>query len=83
MSDNKPRQIKCVVVSDKMQKSRVGALTEIVKHPVVGKYIKKTSKLMFHDEHNVSKMGDQVIITSHRPISGRKNFILLEVLTKK
>ena len=44
------RKIRCTVVSDKMSKTRVAKLERKVKHPLVGKYIKKTTKFFFHDE---------------------------------
>ena len=56
------RNIKCVVISDKMNKTRVAKVERKVKHPIVGKYIKRTTKYFFHDEENTSKVGDQVLI---------------------
>ena len=79
-SAKKKKTIRCVVVSDKMTKSRVGLLERLVKHPVAGKYIRRSSKYMFHDEQNISKMGDEVIITACRPLSARKSFTLVSVV---
>ncbi len=70
------RKIRCVVVSDKMDKTRVAKLERKVKHPVVRKYIKKTTKYFFHDEKNESKVGDQVLIVQGRPLSKKKSFTL-------
>ena len=70
------RRLRCLVVSDKMDKSRVGLIERKVKHPVVGKYIKRSTKLMFHDESNQSKKGDYVDIIQTRPQSKRKSFEL-------
>lgn len=81
-SDKPVRKVRGVVVSDKMNKSRVAKIERKVKHPLVGKVLKKTSKLMFHDEQNLSKIGDEVWITPTRPLSARKSFKLLEILKR-
>ena len=73
------REISCTVVSDKMNKSRVGLLERRVKHPRVGKYIRRSTKFMFHDESNKSKLGDEVVIVSTRSLSKRKSYELLKV----
>jgi small subunit ribosomal protein S17 len=78
----KARPIRCVVTSDKMNKSRVGTLVRLVKHERYGKYQRFTTKIMFHDEQNVSKAGDEVLITQTRPLSARKKFQLLEIVRK-
>ena len=52
----KQKAIKCRVVSDKMNKSRVGLHERLVKHPVYGKYIRKSTKYMFHDEENKTSL---------------------------
>lgn len=76
----KSRPIRCVVTSDKMDKSRVGTVEHLVKHPHVGKYMRRRSKIMFHDEQNTTRIGDEVLITQTRPLSARKKFQLLEVV---
>ncbi len=78
----KARPIRVVVTSDKMNKSRVGTAERLVKHPRYGKYQSRRTKLMFHDEGNVSQVGDTVLITQTRPLSARKKFQLLEVVVK-
>ena len=78
----KNRPIRCTVSSDKMHKSRVGTLERLVKHPRYGKFMRRTTKIMFHDETNVSKMGDIVLIEQTRPLSSRKKFQLVQVVTK-
>lgn len=70
---------RCTVVSDKMNKSRVGQIVHLIKHKTAGKYIKRTSKLMFHDEKNESKIGDQVLVKQVRPLSSRKSFALVSI----
>lgn len=74
------RLLRCIVSSDKMTKSRVGKAVRLVKHPLVGKYIKRTTKVMFHDEHNESKLGDEVLIYATRPRSAHKNFCLYSIV---
>ena len=74
------RKIKCVVTSDKMMKSRVAIIERLVQEKVTKKYIKKTTKLMFHDETNQSKSGDLVLVVQTKPKSSRKSFVLHSVL---
>ncbi len=69
-----------VVVSDKMQKSIVVAVTRQVRHPLYGKIQRKTSTFMVHDEENAAKVGDTVAIIETRPLSRRKRWILKRVL---
>lgn len=76
----KQKSVRGVVTSAKMDKTRVVTVERMVKHPVVGKYIKKTTKFMFHDEKNESKLGDEVLITPSRPMSARKSFRLLSIV---
>jgi small subunit ribosomal protein S17 len=76
------KEIRCVVTSDKMNKSRVGMLEQIVKHATYGKYIRRRTKLMFHDETNLSKIGDEVVVTQSRRLSARKKFTLVRVVNK-
>lgn len=78
----KSRDILCVVTSDKMAKSRVGTVERLVKEPTYKKYIRRTTKLMFHDETNESKLGDKVLISSSRPLSAKKRFTLVKVVQK-
>ncbi len=79
----KAKPFRGFVVSDKMQKTRVARVDRMVKHPVVGKYLKKSSKIMFHDEKNESVMGDEVLISVVRPKSKRKSFELLSIVRKE
>ena len=68
-----------VVVSDKMDKSILVAIQRRVKHATYGKIIKKTTKLMAHDEHNEANEGDTVRIGETRPLSKHKRWRLLEI----
>ena len=70
------------VVSDKMHKTIAVEIERLVKHPTYGKYIRRTTKLLAHDESGTSKEGDVVIITPCRPMSRRKSWRLLEVVEK-
>jgi len=70
------RTVKGEVVSDKMDKSIVVKIERKVKHPVYGKYVVKSSKLMAHDENNECKTGDIVTISETRPLSKSKSWVL-------
>ena len=79
---NPKRMIRCVVSKDKMNKSRVGESVRLVRHPLLGKYIKRTTKIMFHDEENLTAVGDHVIIYPSRPISAHKSYKLHSIEKK-
>ena len=83
MSDNtdKVRTITGRVVSNKMDKTVSVMVERLVKHPMYGKYIKRSTKLLAHDENNVCNEGDVVTITSCRPYSKNKSFKLVEVVS--
>jgi small subunit ribosomal protein S17 len=70
------------VVSNKMQKTIAVEIERLIKHPTYGKYIRRTTKLLAHDENGASKEGDLVIITPCRPMSRRKSWRLLEVVQR-
>ncbi|CAD6875123.1 30S ribosomal protein S17 [Methylomonas fluvii] len=74
------RRVTGRVVSNKMDKTASVLVERLVKHPVYGKYIKRSTKLLVHDENNICQEGDVVSIASCRPISKNKAFKLLEVL---
>ncbi|ARA91795.1 MAG: 30S ribosomal protein S17 [Bacteroidetes bacterium] len=71
-----------LVVSDKMNKSITVAIQRQVKHPIYGKFIKKTTKLMAHDENNEAHEGDLVRIMETRPLSKNKRWRLVEVIER-
>lgn len=79
---SKLRTISGRVVSNKMDKSITVLVERVVKHPVYGKYIKRSTKMMAHDENNVCQEGDIVSIASCRPLSKNKTFTLVQVLEK-
>ena len=70
------------VVSNKMDKSIVVMVERREKHPKYGKYVKKSSSFVAHDEKNECTEGDTVKIMETRPLSKRKNWRLLEILEK-
>jgi small subunit ribosomal protein S17 len=70
------------VVSDKMDKSAVVMIERKVKHPIYGKFMKKSTKLHIHDEDNQCDVGDIVQISECRPISKTKSWTLVKILTK-
>jgi len=71
-----------VVVSDKMQKTVVVAVENLVKHGMYQKYIKRTSKFLAHAENNDVNVGDRVVIEETRPLSKRKRWNVRQVLEK-
>ncbi len=69
------------VVSDKMDKSVTVSVERLVKHPVYGKYIRRTTKIFAHDEANECKSGDVVAISECRPISKNKSWRVVEIVS--
>lgn len=67
------------VVSNGADKTVSVSIERVVKHPVYGKYIRRTSKVMAHDEDNACQLGDRVAITECRPLSKRKSWRVVEV----
>ncbi|SHH50136.1 30S ribosomal protein S17 [Thermosipho atlanticus] len=70
------------VVSNKMDKTVVVAVNTLVKHPIVGKYIKRTKKYYAHDENNECQIGDTVEIIESRPLSKLKRWRVLRIVEK-
>ncbi len=71
-----------VVSSNKMDKTITVAVERKVKHPIYGKFVKKTTKFHAHDEKNECSIGDQVKIMETRPLSKTKRWRLVEVVEK-
>jgi small subunit ribosomal protein S17 len=71
-----------IVTSDKMQKSIVVSVERKVKHPKYGKFVKKTTKFVAHDENNDCNIGDTVKIMETRPLSKSKNWRLVEIIER-
>ncbi|MCA2015652.1 30S ribosomal protein S17 [Vibrio tritonius] len=70
------------VLSNKMDKSIVVAIERFVKHPIYGKFVKRTTKVHAHDENNECGQGDVVEIQECRPLSKTKSWTLVKVLEK-
>ena len=70
------------VVSDKMDKTIVVAIENHVKHPVIGKIVKRTYKLKAHDEKNECTIGDTVRVMETRPLSKDKRWRLVEIVER-
>lgn len=84
MSDQQAVKVKRTltgrVVSNKMDKSITVLIERRVKHPIYGKYMKRSTKVVAHDESNVCNEGDLVTIRESRPISKRKCWMLDQVV---
>ncbi|MDP2695878.1 MAG: 30S ribosomal protein S17 [bacterium] len=70
------RRLEGIVVSDKMTKTRVVAITRMRKHPKYLKYYKQTQRLKAHDEKNEYKSGDKVVVEASRPLSKGKRWTI-------
>jgi small subunit ribosomal protein S17 len=75
------RRIVGRVVSDKMDKSVTVMVERRVQHPVYGKYIRRTTRIVAHDEGNECKEGDFVAISECRPISKNKSWRVVEIVS--
>ena len=83
MSERNLRKTKTgVVTSNKMAKTITVSVERRVKHPIYGKFVKKTTKFHAHDEKNEASIGDIVRIMETRPLSKTKRWRLVEVLEK-
>jgi small subunit ribosomal protein S17 len=71
-----------LVVSSKMDKTITVAIERQVKHPIYGKFVKKTTKLKAHDEDNTAGEGDTVRIQETRPLSKTKRWRLVEIVER-
>jgi small subunit ribosomal protein S17 len=68
------------VVSNKMQKSVTVSIERLVRHPAYGKFIRRTTTVMAHDEEGACREGDTVAIVECRPISKRKTWRVVEIV---
>ena len=82
MTDNFKRTKIGSVVSLSGNKSRVALIQRTVKHELLGKIMKRSTKISFHDEENVTSVGDKVKIKETKPISKNKSWELVEVIKK-
>lgn len=79
--ENRRRFLEGVVVSDKMNKTRVVRVRGVKKHPKYQKIVKSASKYKAHDEKNESKTGDVVRMMETRPLSRDKRWMITEIIT--
>ncbi|MFT5505442.1 MAG: small subunit ribosomal protein S17 [Gammaproteobacteria bacterium] len=70
------------VISDKMNKSATVLIERRVKHPLYGKFVRKSTKLHIHDENNECSIGDTVQISECRPMSKTKSWTLFKIVDK-
>ncbi len=83
MSESKAsRTLTGKVVSNKMDKTVAVTVERMVKHPTYGKYVRRTTKLLAHDENNECNEGDTVDIAQCRPLSRRKSWTLVRVVER-
>jgi small subunit ribosomal protein S17 len=84
MSESKsiPKILTGKVISSKMDKSISVSIERLVKHPVYEKFIRRSTKLLAHDENNECNEGDLIVIESTKPVSKRKSWRLQKVLSK-
>ena len=76
------RTLTGTVVSSKMNKTISVAVERLVKHPTYGKYVRRTTKLLAHDENNECRAGDTVAIAECRPLSRHKAWRLVRVIER-
>ena len=81
-SRNLRKEMVGIVVSDKMDKSIVVSVTRKEKHPIYGKFVKKSTKFHAHDEKNDCNEGDTVKLMETRPLSKNKRWRLVEILER-
>lgn len=81
-TDKKLRTVTGKVVSSKMDKTVAVMVERKVKHPLYGKYMRRSTKFMAHDAENTCNEGDLVMIAECRPISKNKSWRLVEVLER-
>ncbi len=70
------------VVSDKMEKTVSVAIERRIKHPIYGKYIRRTTKVLAHDASNECKPGDRVTISECKPVSKNKSWAVVDVIER-
>lgn len=82
VSQGNKRTVTGRVVSNKMDKSVSVAIERKVKHPLYGKYLRRTTKIMAHDEDNACSEGDLVTIAECPPLSKNKSWRLVEIVER-
>ena len=85
MSEEKAKTQRTIVgrvVSDRMDKTVSVAVERLIKHPVYGKYIRRTTKVLAHDAANECKAGDRVAISECKPVSKNKSWAVVNVVER-
>ncbi len=85
MSEQKQKVQRTIVgrvVSDKMENTVSVAVERLIKHPVYGKYIRRTTKVLAHDASNECKAGDRVAISECKPVSKNKSWAVVNVVER-
>ena len=81
-TETKERLVTAKVVSTRMEKTVAVRVERMVKHPVYGKYLRRSTKVLAHDEGNECRVGDTVTITPCRPLSKRKAWRVAAVVER-
>ena len=76
------REMAGIVVADKMDKSVIVLVERLVKHPLYHKFVKRRARFAAHDEKNICKVGDKVLITGSRPLSRTKRWRVSQIVEK-
>lgn len=82
MQEKQPRTLTGTVTSNKMDKTIAVLVERRVKHPLYGKYIRRSTRLLAHDESNECNQGDVVVIAAGRPISKHKSWRLQRIVSR-
>jgi small subunit ribosomal protein S17 len=82
VADKAAKTLTGTVVSNKMNKTISVSIERLVKHPTYGKYVRRTTKLLAHDENNECRQGDTVSIAECRPLSRHKAWKLVRVIER-
>ena len=77
-----PKTREGVVVSDKMQKTRVVRIERVYRHPRYQRVVRTAKKLKAHDENNESRIGDRVLIEETRPLSKEKRWRIRQIVSR-
>ena len=80
MGERKTRE--AVVVSDKMEKTRVVRIERVYRHPQYQRVVRRAKRLKAHDERNESRVGDRVVIEETRPLSKEKRWRIREIVSR-
>lgn len=76
------KQLTGIVTSDKMKKTITVRVSRVTRHPRYGKYVRRWKKYLVHDEEETARVGDEVIIAETRPLSKRKRWKLVGIITR-